>query len=129
MDDSEPKSDGWLDSLRRMGDSLLGLIQTRFELAGVELREEKLRTIQLFVWVAVAIALGTAGLLVGMGALGLFLWEKAGYAGLIGLAVLAVAGAAGILHAIYRRLHTMPIPFSETIAEFKKDKECLGPKK
>lgn len=125
MDDGEPKAAGWLDSVRRMSDSLLGLVQNRFELAGVELQEEKLRALNLLVWLALAIALGTAGLLIGMGALALFLWNKAGYAGLIGMAVVAVAGAGGLLHSIRRRIHTARAPFAETVEEFRKDRECL----
>lgn len=126
MDDGEPKPGGWLDSARSTADSLLGLVQNRFELAGVELQEEKIRLLNLLVWLAVAIALGTAGLLIGMGALALFLWDKAGYAGLIGLALVALAGGAGILHTIHRRIHTARPPFAQTVAEFRKDRECLG---
>lgn len=125
MDDGEPKADGWLDSLRRMGDSVLGLVQNRFEVAGVELQEEKLRAVNLLLWLAAAVALGTAGLLIGMGALALFLWDKAGYPGLVGLALLTLAGSASLLHHIRRRIHTAPPPFAETVAEFRKDRECL----
>lgn len=125
MDDGDPKAAGWLDSLRRMSDSLLGLVQNRLDLAGVELQEEKLRVLNLLVWLAVAIALGAAGLLVGMGALALFLWERAGYAGLIGLAVVALAAAGGLLHSIRKRIQTAPPPFAETVEQFRKDRECL----
>ncbi len=125
MDDGEPKAAGWLDSVRRMSDSLLGLVQNRFELAGVELQEEKLRAVNLLVWLALAIALGTAGLLIGMGALALFLWNQAGYAGLVGMAVVSLAGAGWLLHSIRRRIHTARPPFAETVEEFRKDRECL----
>lgn len=129
MDDGELKSEGWGESIRRTGDSILGLLQNRLELAGVELQEEKLRAIRLLVWLAVAIALGTAGLLVAMGALALFLWVQAGYLGLIGLAVLALGGSAALLHTLHRRIHTAKHPFADTAAEFRKDRECLRPEK
>jgi len=124
MDDGDSKP-GWLDSLRRTGDALLGLVQNRFELAGVELQEEKIRAVNLLVWLSVAIALGTAGLLIATGALALFLWEKSGYAGLIALALVALAGSARILHIIRRRIQTAPPPFAGTVDEFRKDRECL----
>ncbi|MFM1769928.1 MAG: hypothetical protein RJA22_2457 [Verrucomicrobiota bacterium] len=127
MEGGEHKA-GWLDPLRRMGDSILALVQNRFELAGVELQEEKLRTLSLLVWLSAAIALGTAGLLLGLGALALFLWAKAGYAGLVGLALVTLAAAGGILQSIRRRLFTGPMPFAGTVAEFKKDRDCLRPK-
>lgn len=125
MDPSDHKASGWLHSLRRMGDSVLGLAQSRFELFTVELQEEKLRALNLVVWLVVAITLGVAGLLVGLGALAIWLWSVAGYFGLIGLMLAALAAAAGVLWGIRRRIRTGPAPFAETLAEFRKDRECL----
>jgi uncharacterized membrane protein YqjE len=125
MSDAEHQPGGWLDSLRRTVDSLLGLAQTRVELFAVELQEEKLRAINVLVGLGIALALGVAGLLVGMGALALFLWELAGYAGLVALALGALAGSAGVFWAIRNQLQRGPPPFGETIAEFRKDRECL----
>jgi uncharacterized membrane protein YqjE len=125
MSEAEHTPKGWWASLRRIGDSLLGLVQNRFELFAAELREEKLRAVSLLLWLGGALALGAAGLLVGMGALALFLWEAAGYVGLAGLALAALMSAAGIVWTIRRRIHTGPGPFAETIAEFKRDRECL----
>jgi uncharacterized membrane protein YqjE len=127
MQDGEHKA-GWFDPVRRMGDSILALIQNRFELAGVELQEEKLRAIGLLVWLTVAVALGTAGILLALGTVALLLWNVAGYAGLIGLALLALAAAAAILQAIRRAIHAGPMPFAGTVAEFKKDRDCLRPR-
>lgn len=75
MFESEPDAGGIIDSIRRFGNSLTGLLHTRAELFAVELQEEKLRAIRLLVWVAVAITLGVAGLLVAVGGLALFFWE------------------------------------------------------
>jgi uncharacterized membrane protein YqjE len=128
MSEGDPKSDGWLDSIRRTGDSLLGLAQSRIELFTVELQEEKLRALNLLVWLVVALALGVAGILIGLGALALFLWEVAGYGGLIGLALVTLAAAAAVLWSIRQRVQHGPRPFSDTVAEFKKDRECLHKK-
>lgn len=116
---------GWLESLRRMRESLLALIRSRFELFAVELQEEKLSLLNQLVWLGVAVTLGAAGLLVGMGALAVWLWTIAGYAGLIALAVATLAAAAGILLGLRRQIKCGPPPFAGTVAEFRKDGECL----
>lgn len=104
---------------------MLGLAQSRFELFAIELQEEKLRALSLIVWLVAALMLGAAGLLVGLGALAFWLWHVAGYPGLIGLMLAALAAGAGLLWRLYRRIQAGPAPFAETLAEFRKDRECL----
>lgn len=127
MADADQGGDGILDSGRRMANSVLGLLHNRLSLAAIELQEEKLRAISLLIWLCVAIALGVAGLMVAIGALALFLWERAGYAGLIGLAIFALAAAAVVFFLLRRRILRGPQPFAMTVAEFEKDFECLRP--
>ena len=79
---SEADAGGIMESIRRLGNSLTGLLHTRAELFAVELQEEKLRAIRLMVWVAVAITLGVAGLQVAIVGLAIFFWDLAGYWGL-----------------------------------------------
>jgi len=128
MTDGDSKPEGWLDPLRRSSDSLLGLVQSRLELFTVELQEEKLRAINLLIWLTIALGLGVAGLLVVVAVLAIFLWNVAGYFGLLGLAVGALGGAAGLFYWLRRKLQTGPTPFHTTVAEFKKDRECLRKK-
>lgn len=118
-----------MESIQRLGSSVLGLLQTRAELFAVELQEEKLRAIRLLVCVSAAIALGVAGLLVAMAGLALFVWEKAGYPGLAALAAGAIGIAAISLWIIQRRIMKGHAPFAGTVAEFRKDAECLGQRK
>lgn len=120
---SEHDPDGWFASLRRLADSGLGLARTRVELFAIELQEEKLRAINLAVWLCLALALGATGLLVTVGTLAWFLWQVAGYAGLIGLAVALLIAAAGILWRLRREIAHGPAPFAATVAEFQKDLE------
>jgi len=119
---------GWFEAMRRVGSSAFGLVRTRFSLFAVELQEEKLRAIDLLIWVAAAVALGTAGLLLAIGTLALFLWKTTGYWGLIGLAVTTLVAAAGVMWRIRREILNGEPPFSATAAEFKKDFECLNQK-
>lgn len=128
MDSPGSGEDGLLASARRVGTSLLGLLQTRVEIFSVELREEKLRAINLLLWLAVALSLAVAGILLSLGILGLFLWRQFGYAGVIGLALVTLAGSAGVLWWIRRRIVRGPEPFATTIAEIGKDIECLHPR-
>jgi len=114
-----------MSSVHRLGDSLLGLVQARTELFVVELQEEKLRAITLLLWLALGLSLAIAGLLVVIGTLALFLWQAAGYTGLVGLGGGALALAALIFWGIRRRILRGPQPFAATLDEFRKDAASL----
>ncbi|QYM79601.1 phage holin family protein [Horticoccus luteus] len=116
---------GTLDSVRRLGQSVLGLLQTRVELVAVELQEQRLRTIDSLVWLAAAMGLAIAAVLVVVGALALWLWQTAGYAGLAGLAVVTAIGAGFLFWHLRRRILHGPQPFEATVEEFRKDLACL----
>jgi uncharacterized membrane protein YqjE len=125
MSTSPPNPGGWLESLRRMGESFLALMRSRFELFTVELQEEKLRLLNLLIWIGLAAAFGCAGVFVAIIALAFWLWFTAGYLGLLGLAAAALAVALGIVLGIRNKIQTGPTPFAQTVAEFRKDGECL----
>ncbi len=116
---------GVMSSLRRTATSLTGLLRTRVELFAVELQEEKLRVITLLLWLSLGLVLGMAGVLVAIGALALWLWQRAGFLGLAGLAggTLVVAGA--IFACIRLQLIRGPLPFAGTLDEFRKDMESM----
>lgn len=101
------------------------LLRSRIELFTVEWQEEKLRLLNLCIWLAAALAIGVAGVLVAIGTLSVWLWSVAGYAGLIGLAVAALAVTWIMLWRLRRRIQNGPTPFAQTVAEFRKDGECL----
>lgn len=125
MNTSPPNPGGWFGSLRRIGESSLALLRGRFELFTVEWQEEKLRLLNLLIWLVLAAAIGVAGVFVAIMTLAFWLWATTGYAGLIVLALAALAVASGIIWAIHRKIQTGPTPFAQTVAEFKKDGECL----
>ena len=116
---------GWFESFRSIGESSLALLRSRFELFTVEIQEEKLRLLHLLAWICVAAAFGFAGIVLAIITLAFGLWAAAGFAGLIGLAVATLAVALGILWGIRKSIQTGPPPFSQTVAEFRKDGECL----
>jgi uncharacterized membrane protein YqjE len=125
MPDSKENKGGLLDSFHRVANSVFGLFHNRLALIAVELQEEKLRAINLIIGLCVAMALGIAGVLVAVGALAFFLWERAGYAGLVGLAVVALAGAAVTLILLRRQILYGPQPFSVSVTEIGKDIDSL----
>ena len=125
MNTTPPDSGGWLESLRRIGESSLALVRGRVELFTVEWQEEKLRLINLLLWLGVALAIGSAGLFIGLATVALWLWEVAGYPGLIVLALVTMAAAVGMVWRVLRRIQTGPQPFTQTAAQFRKDGECL----
>lgn len=117
--------DGWQASLRRLGDSVLALAQNRLELFAIELQEEKLRLLRLAVGCVVALTLGAAGLMVVVGTLAIFLWRAAGYWGLGGLAMVLLGLSAFLFWRLRQSIVEGPTPFADTLAEFRKDRECL----
>lgn len=125
MADGESSSGSIVASVKRLGNSVLGLLRTRIELFAVELQEEKVRTLDLLLWLTVAIACAVAAILLTLGTLALFLWQRTGYAGLIGLAVGVSVAAVGVFLFLRRKIVSGPEPFSATVGEFRKDMECL----
>ena len=116
---------GIVASARRVTSSVVGLLQTRFELFGLEVREQELRAMNLLVWAAVGLGLAIATVLVAIGTLALLLWRTTGYWGLVTLLVLLLAGTFAVFALIKRRITAGPAPFAATAAEFRKDFECL----
>jgi uncharacterized membrane protein YqjE len=111
--------------VRRIVDALFSMVQSRFELASLELREEMYR------WLAVWFLLA-AGLFAGqLALLFLTLAVVAMFPEHLGL-VLALAGGVYLaatvacIAALRRRLKGRPPPFSDTMAELKKDREWLN---
>lgn len=128
MDAAHPAESGLLASARRAGTSVLGLLRTRFEILSVELREEKLRAVDLLLPLAIALALAMAGVLLAIGILALFLWRQFGYPGVIALALVTLAAAGVLFWLIRHRIRSGPVPFATTISEIGKDIECLRPR-
>lgn len=121
-------SPGLFDTVRRLASSILGLLHNRLSLAAIELQEEKLRVVNLLMGLGIALALASAGLLVAIGGLAFFFWERAGYLGVAGLAVLTLAASFGVVLFLRRQILRGPRPFAVTVEEFGKDLECLRPR-
>lgn len=112
--------------LQRLADALLGLLQTRLELAALELQEQKLRLLNLVGWLAVMVVFGAMALATVTVGIALFVWKWAGEGGLALLALAYGVVAFTVFLYVRKRVRRDPKPFSETIEEFKRDREWLA---
>jgi uncharacterized membrane protein YqjE len=128
MESSTPDPAGFLNSLRTLGDGLLATVQERLELFGVELQEEKLRLIQIFIWISAAIFTGMMAVTFGSIAIVYLFWESARMAVLLGLTALYSGALVVIVLAFRRYLARQPHPFDATLGELGKDRECIREK-
>ena len=109
----------------RMFGLALDLVVDRLELLGLEAREVKVRLVQLLLLAVFGAALLLMGLALAVVALFLVLppqWRLVLAGG--GGALLLLAGAVALV-ALRRRLARLPLAFSQSVAELKKDRACF----
>jgi uncharacterized membrane protein YqjE len=128
METPPPQREGYLSSLRSLGDGLLASVQDRFELFTIELQEEKLRLIQAFIWISAAVFTGMMAITFASLSLVFLFWESARLAVLGGLTLLYATAFAVIIVAFRRYLARQPNPFSATLQEIGEDRECIRTK-
>lgn len=112
--------------MRRLLHTSLGTIQNRIELIGIELQEEKTRFAEVFLWTAAAAFLAMLGLAVLTVGIAFLVGDSARPYFLLGAGLLYLAAAAAAFLILRNKLRNGPPPFSETVAQFKKDRQWLG---
>jgi len=125
MDDPVGASDGVLGSLRRLLDTGLSIGRNRLELLAVELQEEKLRLVQIFILVSAVVAFALMSLTMLSLTLVVLFWESSRLAVLGGLSLFYLLATGAVWRLLSKRLGRQSAPFSGSIAEMKKDKEWL----
>ena len=125
MASPSPAPTGLLDTLRALGDSLLGSLHDRLELISVEVQEEKHRLIRTFVWISAAIFTGMMAIAFASLTLVVYFWDTARVAALGGLTLLYTGAVVAIVLALRRHLKRQPGPFAATLEEFKADRACI----
>jgi uncharacterized membrane protein YqjE len=125
MDTPPPARPGFIAALGRLGESLLGAVQTRIELFSTELQEEKFRLVQTLSWICALVF--SAGLALAFASLVLvyFYWESARLAVLGGLALFYSGSFLALLLAFRRFLARQPVPFAATLGELEADRVCI----
>ncbi len=119
---------GLLDSLRRLADSILALLQHRLELFALELQAEKVRALDVLVRAAALVVLGLLTLVAGTATVVVALWNTSPVLVLAAVTLLYGVGAVALTLSLRRRLHAGPKPFAGTLEELRKDRACFGKK-
>lgn len=114
-------------SSRRLGAAILGLLHGHVELFGIELQEQKARTLNLLLFAGLALVFALL-LLTALSALLLvLLWDSYRLAGIIGLCVFYGLAAVFCAVRLKAAVHDESSPFSGTLEELAKDRERLLP--
>ncbi|MGH8485462.1 MAG: phage holin family protein, partial [Pseudomonas sp.] len=114
-------------SPRRLGAAFLGLLHSHVELFGIELQEQKGRTLKLLLFAGLALVFALL-LLVALSALVLvLLWDSYRLAGVIGLCVFYGVAALYCSLRLKAAVFDESSPFSSTLEELAKDRERLLP--
>jgi len=121
--DSQSCNGGLIGSLNRVSESMKSALKNRAELATLELKEEKSRLISAAVWGGIFIFAALMALVSITFTLLFYFWNQKLYVA-IGLSAFCLIGALVAFILVKRRLKT-PMPFAETIAQFKKDRAWL----
>jgi uncharacterized membrane protein YqjE len=109
------------DAVRRIGGTLLDMLQTRLELAAVEIEEESRRLLGYFVLALLALILfGLAMLLVSL-AIILVFWDSYRLEAAIGLAALFGVAAGMIGLKLRSDFSSRPRLLAATVGELNKD--------
>ncbi len=120
-----PPRRGVFESLRRLCDTGLSLLQNRVELFAVEVQEEKERLVRVLVLAAIAVFLGNMAAVVLTLTVVFLAGESVRGPVLIGLSIIYLGATAVAFVALRRHLRSAPPPFDATISELKKDREWL----
>ena len=110
-----------VESVGRLGATLVDMVQTRLELAAVEMEEESQRLLGFLLLSLLALFLfGIAMLMVALLIVIVF-WDSYRIAAAAGVAVLFLAAAAIVANKVKTGFDSKPRLMAHTIAELKKD--------
>ena len=115
-------------SARRLADNALAAVQTRLELFALELQEEKTSAVGLLIWVCTALFFGMMALITITATVILMCPPEARVFVAGGFALVYAIGAVWAYTRLRARLKDQAAPFSDTISEFRKDREWLQPR-
>lgn len=121
-DTSPPKL---LDSLRALASSSVSMVQTRLELASVEISEEKNRLIRMALLALFGLVFFGLALFALTGLVVLLFWDNYRVQALSALVVIYLLIGGGCLLAARNIGRHAPALFEATLAEIDKDRESL----
>ena len=114
-------------SPRRLGAAFLGLLHSHVELFGIELQEQKARTVSLLLFAGLALVFALL-LLVGLSALVMILlWDTYRLTAIVGLCVFYLLAALFCGLRLKAAVFDESSPFHATLEELANDRERLLP--
>ena len=118
---------GLFDSLKRLADTLLGIISTRLELLATEIEEERAWLGSMLVWTLVALFCAALGVVLATLWVVVYFWDSYRMAALTVLTLLFLIGAVLSWRVVLGKIQAKPRLFSTTITEMSNDREQLSP--
>lgn len=112
-------------SVRRVLGSALEITQSRLELLGIELTEEKERLLTVVFLGLAAMLLGLLALITLTALIAAVFWETYRWQALGAIALVYVLAAWFCAAKVQRILRDAPLPFEATLGEFEKDRDAL----
>ena len=127
MDSAAAKPSSVLSAASALLESVLASVHNRIQIFSIELQEEKIRAIQLLVWVAAIVFAGMMTLAFASLTVIYFFWENARLAALGGMTVVYAVGLIILWKRLQIYLARQPKPFEATLSELEKDRACIPP--
>lgn len=125
--ESDPSQTGARSSTRRLGAAFLGLLHGHVELFGIELQEQKARTVNLLLQAGLALVFALL-LFIALSVLVLILvWDSYRITGIVGLCVFYSLATVFCGLRLKSTIFDEASPFKATLEELAKDKERLLP--
>lgn len=116
---------GTFAALKRAASTLLAMAQTRFELAGIELVEEKNRLLANVLSGFAGVLFLCFGVLLLSLAVVAHFWETYRVVALLSVGLAYVALGGFFMMSLKKQLRDAPPPFQATMAELNKDRETI----
>ena len=111
--------------MRRVADTCVSSIHNRVELFGVELQEEKIRLVRLLLWTGAALFAAFLAITVITIAVVMLFPEGSRTIAISAFGLLYVIVAVAVALKLRSEIRNAPPPLNDTMAELKKDLECL----
>jgi uncharacterized membrane protein YqjE len=111
--------------LRRMLGSVFAILQTRLELIGIELAEEKERLLAILFIGLAAMLFATMALITLTVLIAALFWESYRWQSLTALVVIYLIAAALCGAKVRAGIRDAPLIFDATLAEFEKDRDIF----
>ena len=125
MDPRPPELKEFLSALSGLGENLIGTLHDRVELLALDLHEEKLRLIRIFIWTSAIVFTGMLAILFASITVVYLFWDSARLAALGGFALLYVGAFAAALIGLRRHLAAQTMPFAASLRELNTDRTCF----